>query len=185
MQVEELWDYLSAIAEESDLDLSNMLNCLLIFEGKRLAMLPDSDKIFGVLKEIPEFAFFKFAGSTFITSEANRGRVEEIIKSRNGETHNITKGRLLDYDYVGKDWNQKAERFNVSFWALGNDNEVELFSYMVPIAHYDQSMKERIRERVKELESTLQKIGYTVVPKLGLSYYSLTTNMPKMRKLPN
>lgn len=111
MQVQELWDYLSTsrllgsigastTADRYDLVLSDVLNCLLVFEGKRLAMLPDSDKIFGVLKEIPEFAFFKFAGSTFITSEANRGRVEEIIKSRNGETHNITKGRLLDYDRV-------------------------------------------------------------------------------------
>lgn len=88
-------------------------------------------------------------------------------------------------NYVGKDWNQKAERFNVSFWAVGEHTQVELFSYMVPIAHYDQLMKQRIRERTKELESTLQKIGYTVVPKLGLSYYSLTTNKPKMRKLPN
>ena len=178
-----------------------ILNTMLVADKKRLSYALDvkikdlRTGLINILLQLPEFTLFiiddgptdepdydpnyKYNGSVFIILKENENYIINTFNSYNQQYDEfIANGVILDYDYIGQDWNQPKDKFFITYYA----NTFDLYSVAVPLEHYTD-IRDKIITRLASYNDTFNKIGYNATVSITLLFYPLNGAAPIRTRL--
>ena len=184
-------EHISNVTIYKDDLMKFILNTLLVADKKRLSYALDirikelREFLMNTLLQLPEFALFtlddgptdepdydpnyKYNGSMFIILKENENYIIDMFNSYNQQYDVfIATGVILDYDYIGQDWNQPKDKFFITYYA----NTFDLYSVAVPLEHYT-NIRDKIITRLASYNDTFNKIGYNITASITLLFYPL------------